>query len=82
MRHADIRHCMLSVKGPIETKVCSDTGRHIGITPTSPTAYGLFVCFFCVFKLVDFVGFKVESEAPVSTRNDVDLPLTSTIKGV
>lgn len=55
---------MLSVKGPIESTVCSDT------------------FFFGVFKLVDFVGFKVESEAPVSTRNDVDLPLTPTIKGV
>lgn len=67
-------------KGPIETTVCSDTGRHIGITSTPPTAYG-FV-FVGVLKLVDFVGFKVVSEAPVCTRNDVDLPLTSTIKGV
>lgn len=66
---------MLSVKGPIETTVGSDTGRHIGVPPT-PTAITVSLD---VFRLVDSVGFEVESEAPVPTRND-DLSLTFTIR--
>lgn len=63
---------MLSAKGPIDTIVGSDTGRHMGMPPT-PTA---LTVSSDAFKFVDFVGFNAEREAPVSTRNDVDRPFT------
>lgn len=53
----------LSLKGLKEAPVGSDTCRHIGIPP-SPTT---LTVPFCVFKLVDVVGFKVESE-PLKTN--------------
>ena len=67
---------MLSVKGPIDTTVGSDTDRHIG-TPPTPTTLTVSLDGF---KFMEFVGFKVEREAPVSTRNDVGFPFTSIIK--
>ena len=53
--------CMLSVKEPMDTKVCSDreTGRHICFQPPQ------LLLFIYVLKCMDFICFRVKREPDV-----------------